>query len=396
MGPNPSGPAVPQTQFVRPFTNDIYVPVGASRMNDERSMIGPVTLSSKQRHRPTLLKTAFTGIWSIETSDTLGPCPRTGHFCYYDDASHTAYVGYGLDSSARPLFDLWALDALTLRWRNIPLTGATLCGRSGTRCSLIGTHLVLFGGYAEPNYFGDLHTIDVVTGEVKMVNANGTPPSERSTPIVAIYGNKFFVWGGFNGEWPNELNVLDFATMSWSQVPQEVAGRTAVPSVIIGNTMMCFGGSKNGGMLVCNLDTGAMSVKQTIGQEPPSTVMGSGMVAIGKYVFFFGGKANNDWTLMYACDTKRMWWFIFHVTPDGETVSVADGSVSDLGLFMLPRIHSFGVCYVKEKRQIVAFLGHPEKDPPPLFIVSVGEAMSVIHMRDDMIDALNFEKQRTA
>ena len=359
-------------------------------------MITPVTLSTKQRHRRTLLKTAFSGIWSVQTSDTLGPCPRTGHFYYYDDASHTAYVGYGLDERATPLFDLWALDAVTLRWRQIPLMGATLCGRSGTRCSLIGTHLVLFGGYAEPNYFADLHTIDVVTGEVQMVNAAGKTPSPRSTPVVAIYGNKFFVWGGFNGEWPNELNVLDFATMSWSQVPQEVAGRTAVPSVIIGNTMMCFGGSKNGGMLTCNLDTGAMTVKQTIGQEPPSTVMGSGMISIGKYVFFFGGKANNDWTLMYACDTNRMWWFIFHVMPDGETVSVADGSVSDLGLFMLPRIHSFGVCYVKEKRQIVAFLGHPEKDPPPLFIVSVGEAMSVIHLRDDMIDALNFEKQRTA
>ena len=229
-----------------------------------------------------------------------------------------------------------------------------------------------------------------------MVNTNGTPPSERSTPIVAIYGNKFFVWGGFNGEWPNELNVLDFATMTWSQVRQEVAGRTAVPSVIVGNMLVSYGGSKSGGMVMCNLDTGAMQVRQTVGAEPPSAVMGAGMVAIGKYVFFFGGKANSNWTLMYACDTKRMWWFVFHVMPDGETVSVADGSVSDLGLFMLPRIHSFGVCYVKEKRQIIAFLGHPEKDPPPLFIVSVGEAMSVIHLRDDMIDVLNMGRQGTA
>lgn len=396
MGPNPSGPAVPTTQFVRPFTNDIYMPVGASRMNDERAMVQPVTLSKKQRHRAAILKTAFNGIWSIQMSDSLGPSPRTGHYWVYDDASHTAYVGNGLDASGNALFDLWALDTHTFRWRNIPLKGVPLCGRSGTRCALIGTHLLCFGGYAEPNYLGDLHTIDVVTGEVKLVETSGPQPSERSTPIVAIYGNKFFLWGGFNGEWPNELSILDFSNMTWTRIPQEVAGRTAVPSVIIGNTLLSYGGAKSGGMLLCNLDTGAMTVKQTIGAEPVSSVMCAGMVSVGKYVFFFGGKGTTNWTLMYACDTVRMWWFVFHIMPDGETVSVADGSISDLGLFMLPRIHSFGVCYVKEKRQIVAFLGHPEKDPPPLFVVSIGEAMGVINLRDDMIDVLNIDRPRTA
>jgi hypothetical protein len=91
---------------------------------------------------------------------------------------------------------------------------------------------------------------------------------------------------------------------------------------------------------------------------------------------------------MYACDVTRMWWFVFHIMPDGETVSLADGSVSQLGLFMLPRIHSCAICYAEEKRQIVAFLGYPEKDPPPLFVVSCGEALGVINLRDDMLSAL--------
>jgi hypothetical protein len=83
-----------------------------------------------------------------------------------------------------------------------------------------------------------------------------------------------------------------------------------------------------------------------------------------------------------------MWWFVFHVVPDDDTVVVADGSVSESGLFMLPRIHSFGMCYVKETRQIVAFLGYPEKEPPPIFIVACGEALSVLSLRDDMLGAL--------
>jgi hypothetical protein len=235
---------------------------------------------------------------------------------------------------------------------------------------------------------GDLHTIDVNTGEVSLVSTTGSGPSPRSTPIVAVYANRLYVWGGFNGESPSELNVLDLATLSWTQHPQEVTGRTAVPSVIVGNVLYSYGGSKSGLMLCLNFERAEIQTRETIGAEPPSGVMSAGMVRVDKYLFFFGGRANNDWTLMYACDIGRMWWFIFHVVPDGETVSAADGSVSDSGLFMLPRIHSFSMCYVKETKQIVAFLGHPEKDPPPLFVVSCSEALGIIHLREDMLAAL--------
>lgn len=387
MGPNPSGPIAQRELYVRPFTNDEYRSMDSLRTE-------PVTSSKK--FRSTILKTAFTGVWSVIAASSLGPCPRTGHFYYYDADSHTAYVGYGLTEDCEPIFDLWALDTLSRTWREIPLrcrNGHLITGRSGTRASLIGTHLVLFGGYSDPTYFDDLHTIDVVTGEVALVTTSGITPSPRTTPLVAIYNQKFFVWGGYNGECPNELNVLDFSNMTWSQYPQDIAGRTGVSSAIIGNTLYCYGGSKSGGMLTLNMDTFEMEVRETIGAEPPSAVMGSGMVAVDKYVFFFGGKANSNWTLMYACDVERMWWFVFHIQPDGESVSYTDGTITDMGLFMLPRIHSFGVCYVNETREIIAFLGHPEKDPPPLFIVSIGDAMGVVHMREDMVKALSRGKE---
>jgi hypothetical protein len=271
---------------------------------------------------------------------------------------------------SRPLFDLWCLETLSFRCRSIPLTGQTLPGRSGARGALVGTHLFLFGGYAEPNYFADLHTIDVVTGDVRLVRKAGQAPSPRSTPIVAIHNDRLYVWGGFNGEWPSELSVLSFADWTWTQYPQVIAGRTGVPWVIRDNILYSYGGSKSGGVLVLDLDACTISTRETIGSEPISAVMGAGMVGIGKYLIFFGGRANNDWTLMYACDVTRMWWFVFHVVPDGETVSLADGQISQSGLFMLPRLHSFGICYEARTRQIIAFLGHPEKDPPVLFIIS--------------------------
>ena len=97
----------------------------------------------------------------------------------------------------------------------------------------------------------------------------------------------------------------------------------------------------------------------------------------------------NDWTLVYACDLTKMWWFVFHITPDEETVTLADGAVIDIGLILLPRIHSFGVVYVPEKREIVAFMGS-NKDPPPLFVLGIGFAMGFINLREDMLGMLVF------
>jgi hypothetical protein len=248
--------------------------------------------------------------------------------------------------------------------------------------------LVLFGGYADSTYLADLHTIDVETGEVALVKTEGEGPSGRTTPVVEIRDNKFYVWGGFHGDYPSDLHVLDFATMEWSRYPQQVAGRTAVPHVVAGDTLYIYGGSKTGGMLCLNFDTLEFTTRETMGVGPPTSVRCARMVNIGRYLFYFGGKMNNEWSLMYACDLVRMWWFIFPIVPDGETVSVADGSVNDLGLFRLPQLESFSMIYVPETRQIMAFLGHPEKDPPRIFVVSCAEALGVINLREDMSDAL--------
>jgi hypothetical protein len=388
MGPTQS--VSPSAHVNRVFSSDIYMPIDAVRTNNERGnslLTGPIP-PLRAPHRSAILRTGFQGVWSVFVSSTLGPAPRTGHFCCYDEATHTAYIGYGLTSDATALFDLWALDAIEYVWRSIPLRGQVPSGRSGTRAALLGDLLYCFGGYVDGTYLGDLHTINVNTGEVALLETSGAAPSPRSTPIVAIYANRLYVWGGFNMESPSELSVLDLETLVWSQHAQEVAGRTAVPGVIVGNILYSYGGSKSGLMVLLNLDRFVLETRETVGAEPPGGVMGAGMVIVDKYLFFFGGRANNDWTLMYACDIGRMWWFVFHVVPDGETVSITDGSISEIGLFMLPRLHSFGMCYVRETKQIVAFLGHPENDPPPLFVVSCGEALSVIHMREDMMAAL--------
>ena len=390
MGANSSDPTFVPYLSTNMFANDAYFPIAHENMKKHMG----VSSSCKHVYRQAMNSSPFAGTLSSVLASSNGPCPRTGHFHFYDERTQTAYVGYGLSANETPLFDLWALNCVTFHWRHIPLFGEPLAPRTGAQCAFIGTHLVIFGGYAEGVYYNDLHTIDVETGEVCLVQTVGEPPSPRANAMVTIYKQKLFVWGGFDGHaWPNKLHCLDFATMSWESKKQKVHGRAAIPYVTIGNTLYAFGGAKTGGLLVINLDKGVVSTRRTHGSEPPPQPVGGGMVVVDKYLVYFGGRARSATTLMYACDTERNWWFVFHVKPDGESVSTLDGNVTEKGLFMMPRLHSFGVCYVKETRKIVAFLGSPMRHPSPLSVVSVGDAMGALHLREDMLHMLSIGRK---
>lgn len=385
MGQTTSTPFDGTTRF---SASDIYMPINETRMNSERNQLHVDSSLNIVESKTSMIKSAFSGIWSVRIPESVAPLPRSGHFYIYDEENALAYIGYGIDPDHQPMNDIWVLNTISRGWSLLKLRGDNISGRSGSRALLFEGYIYVFGGYNAPDYYSDLHKINLQTGEVSLIQTTGEAPSPRSSPIFTVYGRNFYVWGGFNGEWPTDLHVLNVDTLEWIGRPQQVAGRICSPGAQRGNKYFVYGASKSGGMLILDLDTLEMSQEQCTGSLPPSGVLGSGMILVEHYLFFFGGKASSNWTLMYVCDVDKLWWFIFHIQPDGITVSTTDGNVNDLGLFMLPRIHSFGVCYVKQKREIMAFLGEPLKDPPPLFIVEIGDALSIIHLREDMVDIL--------
>ena len=390
MGPEPS---LPVPGNIHPFSNDLYLPMSSDLPNGQ--LIPMPSSKCTVVHRVKIIKSAFTGIWSIHTPNCLAPQPRTGHYTVIDEEKNIMYIGNGLGADGETILDLWALDLNTYTWRNIPLCGTEFSPRVGARAILNNGFLIVFGGYSAPNYYADLHTINLETGEIKVVITNGEVPEPRSTPIIAMYGQELFVWGGFNGRMLSDLHILHLDTMTWETKKTDVSGRTAAPFVTYGDKIYSFGSSKQGGLLEIDMTNHTVNILKTIGSEPPSAVMSAGMARVDNLVFFFGGKSNSQWTLIYACDLTKRWWFVFHVMPDGESVSVSDGSVSDIGLFMLPRLNSFSLVYNEPRRELVATLGEPHNDPPQLFLVQIGEALSVIHMRDDLIDVLHLSNPST-
>ena len=114
------------------------------------------------------------------------------------------------------------------------------------------------------------------------------------------------------------------------------------------------------------------------------------MVQAGPVLILIGGRSNEKYSHVYAFHLERQYWMFFHIAPDGETVSTADGNVDDNGLFQLPRNVSTSLVYQENTRTIYGFLGQPLKDPPPIFMLSVGQSIAVINHQDDMLKMLSF------
>jgi hypothetical protein len=293
-------------------------------------------------------------------------------------------MGCGLDAHETPISDLWVFHTETDIWSRIRLNGSTLSDRCGARAVFHRNVLYVFGGFASPGYLSDLYAIDVDTGTVTEIETTGAAPVGRTSPLFARHGNQLYVWGGFNGDFPNELSVLDLETRVWESVRQMVPGRISNNGVTWNDRCYTFGGSKNSKMIYLDFEERKIGLIQTKGSIPQSAPVGGGVVLVGKYLFYFGGKAQTRWALLYACDLEKMEWFVFHVAPDGETVTESDGNIDSVGQFMMPRNHSFCMCYVQDRKEIISFMGSALIDPPPLNVIAVGDALGISSAPSDL------------
>ena len=376
---------------LRQLPAEMYLPIGGMRMNDEKGKIPTQQEyqsphSSRQSHQRThIVKTAFSGIWSLEdpVSDN-SPAARTGQFsCILGD--DTAIVGFGVGSDGGYYNDIWVLDARQRSWRKFQTNGSEISPRMGARATVIGDVLFIFGGSREPMFYNDLFAVDLKTGTTRFVNTSGAQPTPRTSPIMASYGKEIFIWGGYDGGWPSDLYVLDVESSVWRAYPQDINGRTNVAFTTVGKFVYAYGSSKTGGILIIDMENKSINLQATTGPEPQPAITDAGLVHFDNYLMFIGGKISSSYTLMFGLDIRKFRWFVFHILPDGSTVSAVDGNINDLGLFMLPRIYSIGTIYLKESREIVAFMGSLMKDPSPFFVLNVGDAIAALHLRTDML-----------
>jgi len=332
---------------------------------------------------------SFSATWSIIYPNTISPVPRYGHFTIYDNVSDVTIIGYGNDSNSNFCHDIWALGMKEYKWMKLNINLSQISPRYGTTAALYGKNVVCFGGKSGDHYLADLHVINLETKTVSIVQTPGDSPSGRIGHSMAIHGDKIVIWGGNNNAILDDLWIFDINKRKWTCHSTQFGGRTESAYASMNGLMYIGCSSKSDSILRYDFSSDAFDALNVTGNPPPFEMKSANLVAVDRYLILIGGILDNQkYTMIRAFDTVKNWWFVFHVSPDGETTTTADGSVDSNGIFMVPRTSHSSMIYRKETREVVIFLGQPTIDPPPLYVLKVGESLAYLHLQNDMFEML--------
>lgn len=339
-----------------------------------------------------LLKTAYYGKWRMRLLEDLGPEARIGQCNVFDPVNDTLIIAYGHGRDSGYLNDAWVLHLKPMRWSL--LQKSLLSPRSYPSSVLVGRKMFIFGGAYENQFFDDLHYIDLDTGNVVIVEIQGnTKPCPRTCPAFFHYDNYLFLWGGFDGRAHGGVYRFDLSRNSWFRYEKSYTGLAAPAYCCHDGKYYVFGGVKGTPLSVFDPKTGDFQPFPCVGTEPHMSLTHASLISVDEYMFLVGGEDSTAFMHIFALDVKRSWWFAFHVRPDNETLTLADGIVNKVGLFMLPREHSSSVIYSTKERELVSVMGSKMSDQAPVFSVTLGESLSCIHLRNDMLELYHYDQK---
>lgn len=145
--------------------------------------------------------------------------------------------------------DVIALNLETMAWDTLVTTGQGPGPRDSHSAVILGQRMIVFGGTNGSKKVNDLHILDLSSKEWTRPECRGTPPSPRESHTATLVGDeKLVIFGGSGegeGNYLNDLHVLDLRTMRWAS--PEVKGDTPAArdshsAVAIGNKLIVYGG----------------------------------------------------------------------------------------------------------------------------------------------------------
>ena len=382
MGASQGQPA--QQSHGRVYDAFCYAPTPARKKDSKYSHglnLRPSTIKNPGRK---LLNTPYYGSWSMRFCNTVSPSPRIGQCSVYDPVNNALIIAYGLSATGKYLNDAWALSLTDFTWKK--LSDALLSPRAYSSAVLVGRRMFVYGGALDGELFADLHWLDLDTGEVMLVNVSGDVPGPRTGAGLFASAETLYLWSGWNGQAQGSMYSCGANEYGWRRCDLNCPGVPAPSCCWHKGKYYIYGGENGATMSVFDPETGETESISCIGAVPSQELAHATLVSLDEYVMLIGGESTSKYMYVYALDVRRKWWFAFHVRPDNQTLALSDGVVNKMGLFMLPREHSASIVYSAKERRLVSVMGSRLADPVPVFTISVGEALSVLHLRNDMLD----------
>ena len=414
------------SSVLSPLSITAYSSQTALSFNNDPGNIDAEVDDSKLNYVP------FYAVWGIRLPQSLSPEPRVGHFFCSSTTMNKTFIGFGkINSSYLGTKEIWEFNHITEVWTKIKLeTNGKSINKREESCSTFDEErkvIYVFGGRQGNKYFKDLISITLNEDEpVVDITPNSTPNrnikrrrrktnnfySENVAAVnevgqiklglagafICYYNNNVYIWGGNDGQ--NDNNVLfifELETRKWKQpIVLNVPGRSNAAYACHNGKMYIYGNQPKemASITIIDFEKKTAFLAPTFGLEPMSECPYGRMLYIQNRLLYYGGRANNKFSFLYVLDLNRMWWFVFYIKPDNDTVTIDNGKINDNGLFLIPRIHSYACCYMAAKRTIAAFMGYPIHEPPCLFTLYLGDAFAIINLRDDMLDMMKFCQEK--
>ncbi|KAL5712975.1 acyl-CoA-binding domain-containing protein 4 [Ranunculus cassubicifolius] len=170
-----------------------------------------------------------TSTWSILKTYGKPPVSRGGQSV---TLVGTILVIFGGEDAKRTLLnDLHILDLETMTWDDIDAVGVPPSPRSDHAAAVHAErYLLIFGGGSHAACFNDLHVLDLQTMEWSRPTQQGEIPSPRAGHAGVTVGENWFIaGGGDNKSGVSETVVLNMSTLVWSVVTT-VQGRVPLAS----------------------------------------------------------------------------------------------------------------------------------------------------------------------
>uniref|UniRef100_A0A0D9V024 DCD domain-containing protein n=1 Tax=Leersia perrieri TaxID=77586 RepID=A0A0D9V024_9ORYZ len=266
-------------------------------------------------------------MWLYPKVSGFNPPERWGHSaCFFEGV---VYV-FGGCCGGLHFSDVLTLNLETMSWSSLATTGARPGTRDSHGAALVGHRMMVFGGTNGSKKVNDLHVLDLRTKEWTKPPCSGTPPSPRESHTVTVVGGERLVVFGGSGEgegnYLNDVHVLDVATMTWSSPEVSCDGgggaapaaRDSHGAVAVGNRLFVYGGDcgdrYHGEVDVLDMDAMAWS-RFAVKGPSPGVRAGHAAVGVGSKVYVIGGVGdkqyysdawildvvNRSWTQLEIC-----------------------------------------------------------------------------------------------
>ncbi|KAH3766106.1 rab9 effector protein with kelch motifs [Pelomyxa schiedti] len=140
-------------------------------------------------------------------------------YCHTADYYSGSVVLFGGFDGSNRHNEVYVLDLATLTWRQVRTSGQEPEHLSHHTTSIFGNQLIVFGGLNDAGKIrNELYMLDLCTMTWARPELTGSPPGPRLSSSSAVYGHKFWVFGGYDGKSRmNDVHCLDFSTMRWSR-----------------------------------------------------------------------------------------------------------------------------------------------------------------------------------